>query len=62
MSVTASDIFGAFKLDMPDFEDALLMQCARAGGIDVIVTRNKKDFKGCPVECLSLDDWVKKFG
>ena len=62
MSVTASDIFGAFKLNMPDFEDALLMQCARAGGIDVIVTRNKKDFQGCPVECLILEEWVKKFG
>lgn len=61
MSVTASDIFGAFKLEMPDYEDALLMQCAKAGGIDFIVTRNKKDFQNCPVECLSLEEWVERF-
>ena len=61
IGVAASDIFGAFKLDMPDYEDALLMQCAKAGGIDFIVTRNKKDFKDCPVECLSLEEWVERF-
>jgi predicted nucleic acid-binding protein len=60
LSVTASDIFGAFKLAMPDYEDALLVQCAKAGGIDFIVTRNKKDFQDCPVECLSLEEWVKE--
>jgi predicted nucleic acid-binding protein len=61
MNVTASDIFGAFKLDMPDYEDALLVQCAKAGGVDFIVTRNKKDFQDCPVECLSLEEWVERF-
>jgi predicted nucleic acid-binding protein len=61
MSVTASDIFGAFKFDIPDFEDALLMQCAKAGHIDYIVTRNKKDFQDCPVGCLSLEEWVEQF-
>ncbi len=61
MSVTASDIFGAFKLGMPDYEDALLVQCAKAGSIKSIVTRNKKDFQNCPVECLSLDEWVEQF-
>ncbi len=60
MNVTASDIFGAFKLDMPDYEDALLVHCAKTGGIDFIVTRNKKDFQDCPVECLSLEEWVKE--
>lgn len=46
---------------MPNYEDALLMQCAKAGGIDFIVARNKKDFQGCPVESLSLDEWVERF-
>jgi len=59
--VTASDIFGAFKLDMPDYEDALLVQCAKAGSVDFIVTRNMKDFKDCPVECLSLEEWVERY-
>jgi predicted nucleic acid-binding protein len=59
--VTASDIFGAFKLDIPDYEDALLMQCAKAGGLECIITRNKKDFRDCPVECLSLEEWVERF-
>ena len=61
MSVTASNVFSAFKLGMPDYEDALLVQCAKAGGVDFIVTRNKKDFQGCPVECLSLEEWVERF-
>ncbi len=61
VSVTASGIVGAFKLDMPDYEDALLVQCAKAGGIDFIVTRNKKDFHDCPVECLSMEEWVERY-
>ncbi len=61
MSVTASDIFGAFKLGTPDYEDALLVQCAKTGGIDFIVTRNKKVFQDCLVECLGLEDWVERF-
>lgn len=54
LSVTISDIIGAFKLDISDYEDALLLQFAKAGSIDYIVTRNKKDFNVCPVECLAL--------
>lgn len=61
MNVTASDIIGAFKLDMPDYEDALLVQCAKAASIDYIVTRNKKDFNDCPVECLSPEEWVERY-
>ncbi len=61
MGVTASDIFGAFKIDMPDYEDVLLVQCAKTGGIKFIVTRNKKDFQDCPVECLSVEEWVERF-
>ncbi len=61
MNVTASDIFGAFKLDMPDYEDSLLVQCAKVGGVDLIVTRNKQDYHDCPVECLSPEEWVERF-
>ncbi len=61
MSVTASDIIGAFKLAHPDYEDALLMQCAKAGGVDYVVTRNKKDFLECPVESLSVEEWVDRY-
>jgi predicted nucleic acid-binding protein len=61
MNVTASDIFGALKLDLPDFEDAVLMQCAKAVGVDFIVTRNNKDFIDCPVACLSIEEWIERF-
>ncbi len=61
MSVTSSDIIGAFKLDIPDYEDALIVQCAKAGGVSYIVTRNKKDFLECPVECLSAEEWVEQY-
>jgi len=61
MSVTASHIIGAFKLDLSDYEDALLVQCSKAGSIDYFVTHNKKDYKDCPVECCSLEEWVERY-
>jgi len=58
--ITSSDINNALNLDTPDFEDALLMQCARRHNIDIIVTRNEKDFVNSPVKCININEWVKQ--
>jgi predicted nucleic acid-binding protein len=39
----------ALVLLMTDFEDALQVSAAVAGGVDVIVTRNARHFRGSPV-------------
>ncbi len=42
--VNRSVIEDSLTGNMPDFEDAVLDQAAQRAGIDVIVTRNAKDF------------------
>lgn len=59
LNVAAIDIMNALKMDVPDFEDAIIMQCAKQANLDLIVTRNKKDFIDSPVKCLTVDEWIK---
>jgi predicted nucleic acid-binding protein len=59
--VTAKDVSAAFSLPMPDYEDALLAQCAKGTRADYLVTRNGKDFQASPVPALSPEEFVKKF-
>ncbi|EGK12682.1 type II toxin-antitoxin system VapC family toxin [Kroppenstedtia eburnea] len=47
--VGKSDVLGAMELDIPDFEDALVAQCAKKVKAECIVTRNTSDFKSSPV-------------
>jgi predicted nucleic acid-binding protein len=54
--VVKSDIRTAFSCDIRDFEDAVQAMCARRTGVDYIVTRNLKDFKGSPVRAISPAD------
>lgn len=35
----------AYDSSLPDFEDSIQFQCAKAASVDRIVTRNKSDFK-----------------
>jgi len=43
---------------MPDYEDALLAQMAHRNGIDLIITRNMKDFENSPVPAISPEQFV----
>jgi hypothetical protein len=58
LNVGANDIMDALKMDVTDFEDAIIMQCAKHANMDLIVTRNKKDFTNSPVKCLTVDEWL----
>ncbi|MBQ9466855.1 MAG: PIN domain-containing protein [Muribaculaceae bacterium] len=45
-----------------DFEDMLQYQCAKAGGCDVIVTNNKRDFhQFCDVPVLTSEEFLLGF-
>ncbi len=43
----------AIDLNLPDFEDAILHESARAFRVAGIVTRNTKDFKGATLPVFS---------
>ena len=58
--ITPSMISSALYKDAPDFEDAVMMECARQSGMEMIITRNKTDFKNSDVPCISLEEWVKQ--
>lgn len=59
LNVGANDIINALKTDVTDFEDAVIIQCARQADMSLIITRNIKHFKDSAVKCLTIDEWVK---
>ena len=60
VDTTAEDCKNALRGGAPDFEDAVMVESALREGIDLVVTRNIKDFEGfsirvcSPAEFLSL--------
>lgn len=49
--------------DFPDFEDGLQYYSAVENQIDIIITRNKKDFKNSKIPALTAREFlVKEFG
>jgi len=58
-SVDKNIIIKALKLGWNDFEDALQTLVAVENDLDVIVTRNKKDFKGAKgISVLSPNEFI----
>lgn len=60
LDTTAEDCHNALRSDIPDYEDAILVESARGNNVDCIVTCNTKDFKKSsisvctPVEFLNI--------
>lgn len=60
LDTTSEDCRNALRSDIPDFEDAIIVESAKRNDMDCIVTRNTKDFKNSnipvhtPVEFLEL--------
>ncbi|MDO5510768.1 MAG: hypothetical protein Q4F57_08730 [Weeksellaceae bacterium] len=46
--------------DFSDFEDAIQYYSAIENGMDVIITRNKKDFKSINLPVLSAKEFLKR--
>lgn len=58
---TSADARRAFRSDMDDYEDALIACSAQSVGADILITRNKKDFKGSPVPVLTPEEFLRDF-
>jgi len=52
----------ALVSDFKDFEDAIQYNTAIENGIDVIITRNKKDFKNSSLPVMNAREYLKKSG
>jgi predicted nucleic acid-binding protein len=59
--VGKNDLLRAMELDMPDFEDALVSQCAKHVKAEQIVTRNIQDFLRSPVPAITPEDFLHQF-
>ena len=60
LSVTKEAIIDALNTEFNDFEDALQYCVADMNCIDVIVTRNKSDFRFSTIEVCTPDELIKK--
>ena len=49
------------NMDFKDFEDCLQMECAKSFHADYIISRNILDFVNSDIECMTLEDFCKKF-
>lgn len=52
LDVTPADLREALKEPLGDFEDALLAWSAKRHDVDLILTRNLRDFKGSPTAVM----------
>ena len=59
MDTTNADCRNALHSSIPDFEDAVLVESAIREGINVIVTRNKKDFKNSPIKVCTPTEFLE---
>lgn len=50
----------ARSLSLPDFEDAMQAAAALAAGTDLIITRNKRDFRGSPVKAMTPSEFLRR--
>jgi predicted nucleic acid-binding protein len=50
----------ALVSDFKDFEEAIQYNTALENGIDVIITRNKKDFKNSKLPIMNAREYLKK--
>jgi predicted nucleic acid-binding protein len=61
VEISGADCIPAFDLNMNDYVDALLAQCAKRSKATYIITRNTKDFKDSPVEAITPADFLNRF-
>lgn len=54
-------ILKALENDLNDFEDAIQAAAADFQGIDIVVTRNVKDFSQSKIKAIAPPDFLRKF-
>ncbi len=60
LDVTNIDCYSALRSDIPDYEDAVLIESARRNDIDCIVTRDTKDFQNSNIPIYTPVEFLKK--
>jgi predicted nucleic acid-binding protein len=60
LDIITKDVNNALSSDMPDFEDALLACRAERKKIDLIITRNEKDFTFSKIPAMSPMAYLKQ--
>lgn len=58
---TPADARRAFQSKMDDYEDALIAFSAESAGAEILITRNKKDFKHSPISVLTPEEFLRDF-
>ena len=58
MSVNEDIVTKAMKSENKDFEDAIQIETSKQNDINVIITRNKKDFKNSGLQIYSPDEYI----
>lgn len=61
LDTTAVECVDALDSNIKDYEDAIMEQTAFNNEIDVIVTRNKKDFKNSRVPAITPKEFIETF-
>lgn len=56
-----NDCYRALESDIPDYEDVLLSASSQRHSVDLIVTRDKRDFKNSEVPVLDPRKFVEQF-
>ena len=56
--VSKESILNALHSNMADFEDAVQTETAKQNDINVIITRNKKDFINSGIKVFSPDEFI----
>ena len=60
LDVSKSVLVAALNSGMTDFEDAVQAVAAKSAGIDMIVTRNKRDFRQSSVPAMLPEELLEK--
>ena len=55
----AIDVFQALSSDLPDFEDAVMVETAKHIGADCIVTRSRKDYMKSSVSAYTPAEFLE---
>ncbi len=61
LNVDSKIIKHALLSENPDFEDSVQKETAVANGMDVILTRNIKDYKDSIIPVMNADEFLKSF-
>ena len=61
LKVSKNNVAFGFTGIMKDFEDAVQASCAKKHFINLIITRNIKDFVNSPVKAITPEDFVNNY-